>query len=132
MRGLYQTKQKELILNILKKKKKDFTINEIYEKLNHSIGLTTIYRFIDKLVEEGKIQKIPGKGNTTYYQYLEECGEENHFYLKCSNCGEMIHVDCDCVKDLSYHIQKEHDFQLEENHILISGLCKKCMKEEKC
>ncbi len=132
MRSTYQTKQKGQLLNVLQREKKEFTIHDIYEKLNGTIGLTTIYRFIDKLVEEGSVQKILGKGNTTYYQYLEECLEDNHFYLKCSCCGKVIHVDCDCVKDLSYHIQKEHQFQLEENHILISGLCKKCMKEEKC
>ena len=131
MREIYKTKQKEKILEEIQSLKKEFTVMDLYENLNHTIGLTTIYRLIDKLVEEGKVQKLPGKGNNTYYQYLEECELENHFYLKCSKCGEMIHVDCDCVNDLSHHVKKEHGFELSKNHILMSGLCKKCWEENK-
>ena len=40
----YKTKQKELILDVIKSFKNDFTIKEIYEKLNQNVGLTTIYR----------------------------------------------------------------------------------------
>lgn len=52
----YKTRQKELILDVIKNFKNDFTIKEIYEKLNQNVGLTTIYRTISKLVEEGKIK----------------------------------------------------------------------------
>lgn len=38
----YKTKQKELILDVIKSFKNDFTIKEIYEKLNQNFGLTTI------------------------------------------------------------------------------------------
>ncbi len=40
----YKTKQKELILDVIKSFKNDFTIKEIYEKLTQNVGLTTIYR----------------------------------------------------------------------------------------
>ena len=40
----YKTKQKELILDVIKSFKNDFTIKEIYEKLNQNFGLATIYR----------------------------------------------------------------------------------------
>lgn len=37
-----KTKQKELVLEVIKNLKNDFTIKEIYEKLNQNVGLTTI------------------------------------------------------------------------------------------
>lgn len=37
-----KTKQKELVLDVIKNLKNDFTIKEIYEKLNQNVGLTTI------------------------------------------------------------------------------------------
>ena len=46
----YKTKQKELILDVIKSFKNDFTIKEIYEKLNQNVGLTTIYRTIPILL----------------------------------------------------------------------------------
>jgi Fe2+ or Zn2+ uptake regulation protein len=79
----YNTKQKDLILNVIKKEKKEFTIKDIYSKLD-GIGLTTIYRLVDKLVEDKVLNKSISKDNITYYQYLEKCEHENHFYLKFS------------------------------------------------
>ncbi len=122
----YQTKQKGLILDIIKKQKSEFRVQDIYEALNKKVGLTTIYRLIDKLVKEGLLNKTIGEDNITYYQYLEKCEHENHFYLKCEKCGNIIHVDCDCIIDLMNHILAEHHFVASSEHIIISGLCEKC------
>lgn len=122
----YNTKQKELILSIIKKKKHEFRVKDLYNDLNKEIGLTTIYRQIDKLVNEGRINKNINKDNITYYQYLEECNKNNHFYLKCDKCGNMIHIDCDCIEQLSNHIVKEHQFNLNKDCIIITGICKHC------
>ena len=124
----YNTKQKDIILDLIKKNHHEFTVKDIYEDIKDSVGLTTIYRLVDKLVDEGRISKTIGKDNQTYYQYLEECDHENHFYLKCDNCGTMTHIDCDCIGDLSKHISKEHKFKLNESNIIINGICSKCNK----
>ena len=127
----YKTKQKEIIQENLKKIGKDFTIKELYEKCKEEIGLTTVYRYVDKLVEEKMIKKIIKQDGKTYYQYLEECEKENHFYLKCENCEKMIHIDCDCIEELSSHILKHHQFQTNKKNIIIEGLCKKCQEMER-
>ena len=124
----YNTKQKELILDIIKKQKKEFTVKDIYSEIKSKTGLTTVYRLIDKLVKEKVITKTIDKDNKTKYQYLEKCEEENHFYLKCNNCKTMQHVDCDCIKDLSNHILKNHKFLPDNENIIINGICKKCQK----
>lgn len=125
----YNTKQKDLILNIIKNKNKTFTVKDIYNELKNKVGLTTIYRFIYELEDNGVLEKYVGDNNIVYYQYLEECEKDNHFYLKCDKCGGMIHVDCDCIKDLSEHINKYHKFFVSNNHIIINGICKNCLEE---
>lgn len=125
----YNTKQKDLLLSVIRNNSCEFSVKDIYEKVKDSMGLTTVYRFIDKLVEEGMLNKTIGEDNTTYYQYLEECDCLNHFYLKCTSCGEMIHVDCECIDDLSTHILKHHKFRASREHIIINGTCFKCCKE---
>lgn len=124
----YSTKQRDLILNIIKKQKKEFTIKDVYEKLNNEVGLTTVYRLINKLVDEGLLNKEINSENVTIYQYLERCEENNHFYLKCQSCGKIIHIDCDCIKDLSNHILKHHKFKTNNDHIIINGVCSNCIK----
>lgn len=122
----YNTKQKELIMNVIKNIDREFTIKDIYNKLDEKIGLTTIYRFIEKLEDAHCINKYIGKDNVTYYEYLESCDKDNHFYLKCDNCGSLKHIDCDCIEDLTRHIRKDHNFKLNKEHIIINGICEVC------
>lgn len=126
MRNIYNTKQKELIVSIIKKQSTTFTIKDIYNALDNKVGLTTIYRLIDKLVKDGIVIKNVNNDSNINYRYLEKCSNENHFYLKCDNCGTMIHVDCECIGNLSNHILKKHSFQTSCDHVIITGLCDKC------
>ena len=125
----YNTKQKDLILSIIKKQTHEFTIKDIYNEVSDKTGLTTIYRLVDKLVLEGTLKKYISKDNITYYQYLEKCDHDDHFYLKCENCGELIHVDCSIINELSNHLLKEHSFTINKKNIVINGLCNNCRKK---
>ena len=125
----YSTKQKDIILNVIEKQKHEFTIKDIYNEISDRVGLTTIYRLVDKLVDENVLNKYISKDNVTYYQYLKKCDEDNHFYLKCDKCGDLVHIDCDCIKDLSNHILKEHKFKPNKDKIIINGMCNKCINK---
>lgn len=122
----YHTKQKDIIYNLIKKQKYEFTIKDIYNQIKDRVGLTTIYRLVDKLVEEGRLSKYITKDNMTYYQYLEECNQMNHFYLKCEQCGIIIHIDCNCIEEMSKHILIEHKFLTNKMNIVINGICQNC------
>lgn len=125
----YNTKQKDIILEVIKKQDSEFSAKNIYNEVKDLTGLTTVYRLIDKLVNDGILNKTIGEDNTTYYQYLPECNNKNHFYLKCTNCGNLIHIDCDCIEELTSHITKHHKFKPKKEHIIIEGICNNCQKE---
>ena len=127
-RDNYHTKQKEIILDVIRNNNHEFTVKEIYNILKDSTGLTTIYRVIDRLVDDGYIEKRVGD-NTTYYQYLEKCDCDNHYYLKCVDCGRLIHIDCDCISELTNHIYKKHGFVTSKDHIILQGTCCDCLKK---
>lgn len=123
----YNTKQKDIILNKISRLNKEFTIKELYNLLNKEVGLTTIYRLINKLEEDNCITKI-NNDNEAVYQYTGKCNRKNHFYLKCNICGKLYHVDCDYADKLSKHILEDHNFITSEEHIIINGKCKSCIK----
>ena len=125
MRNNYKTNQKEKILSVIKELEYDWTIKDLYKRLD-GVGLTTIYRYINSFVLNGTISKNIGNNSITYYRYLNECKEDNHFYLKCDSCGKLEHIDCDCIKDLTKHILKEHEFTTNKDHIILNRICKKC------
>lgn len=121
----YHTKQKEILLNIIKKENGRFTVNDIYEKTN-GVGLTTVYRFINSLVDDGRLKKEVDNNNQVYYYYLSECDCDHHFYLKCNKCGMMIHVDCEFTNEIYNHILKDHSFVIDKKNLIINGICDKC------
>ena len=130
-RDSYKTKQKEKILEEIKLMNHEFTIKDLYNRLNYEVGLTTIYRLVDKLVNDKVLTKYISNNNITYYEYLNKCNQENHFYLKCNICYSLIHIDCDCIKELENHILKEHKFNMNHENIIINGICKKCNNKDK-
>ena len=127
-RDSYKTIQKDLIFNEIKKQKKMFTVKDIHNNLE-DIGLTTIYRFVDKLANDKILTKSVDNKNTVYYQYVEKCDCKNHFYLKCDICGILKHIHCECINEITNHIFNEHHFKPSENGIIINGICDKCSKE---
>ncbi|MBQ9298590.1 MAG: transcriptional repressor [Clostridia bacterium] len=125
----YKTKQKEEILQYLIKNSNNFVSAEDIEKYfkdeNITVGLTTIYRFLNLLEKQGKL-RIEARKNTKYYQYIsKEC--DQHFHLKCEKCGKLIHFDCEELEKLNSHISKEHNFSIDSK-TLIYGVCEDCKK----
>ena len=125
----YNTKQKDIILNyLIDNKDKCLTINEIYNYLrkNNKIGLTTIYRFLNKLESDNLIKKYTDK-KEAMYQYINNDECKNHIHLKCIKCNQIIHLDCSEANHLSKHIFDEHKFLIDST---IFGVCKECLHEK--
>ena len=125
----YKTEQrKELLDYMVKNSKKFVKADEIEKHLknkNISIGLTTIYRFLNSLEKQGKV-RVELREHTKYYQYIsEECN--NHYHLQCKKCGKLIHLHCDEIEELKVHIAKKHDFEIDSMATII-GICSECQE----
>ncbi len=128
-RGEYNTKSKEIVAEEIKCFSNGFTIKELKESLDNKdkkIGLTTIYRALDKLENEGIVKKYFDENNVAHFKYVNDCTSENHFYLKCVKCEKMYHVDCSCIDELSIHILKQHKFSIDTRNIILPGICNNC------
>lgn len=132
----YNTKQRAIILSFLKENKTShLTADEITSALLNGgfrVGKTTVYRYLDKLVENGQARKfLPPDGKSSCYQYVEDkeiCAE--HFHFKCDGCGKLFHTECDMLSNINKHINAEHNFFIDSSKTVFYGSCEKCLKQK--
>lgn len=129
----YHTKQQEVILQFMENtKEKYITISQIAEYLKlqgESVGLTTIYRHMDKFLKEGIVRKIMLDGNSgACYQFVVNAEEEtNQFLLKCEDCGNIMNMGCGHMQELYSHVLEEHHFNVNPHRTMFYGVCEQCL-----
>ena len=133
MKSEYSTKQRAIILDFLRESSTHVTASDIISYLkeqNIKIGVATVYRTLDKLVSCGTVKKmVIDERSGACYQYMKNAHCDNHFHLKCLNCGKLIHLGCDFLDKLESHILKEHGFTVSSGKTVIYGYCQDCSKQ---
>ena len=128
----YNTRQGHEILSYIASLGGSFvTVEQIanyFQENQISIGLTTIYRNLDKLLAGGKIRKYNIDGiSGASYQYVYGMDEQcNHIHFKCEDCGDMIQLNCKKFDELGNHVEDEHEFRINPIKTVFYGTCKKC------
>ncbi len=131
----YKTKQKEVITECIRENNNAYiTIKELSHELEErgsKVGLTTIYRNLDKLEQEGIIGKVSIEGiSGTCYCYLPQKEQSIMFYLKCERCGKLVNIDCPELAHLYGHLSKEHRIYINPGKTMFYGICEGCMDKE--
>lgn len=132
----YNTKQKENLLSyLIAHKDKHTSVTKISEYLTAEgtpVGMATIYRQLDKLVEQGTVRRYTIDGKTgACYQYVDaDGGCHEHFHLKCKNCGRLIHTECSHLAELRGHILESHGFSVDPSMTVFYGICSECSGDD--
>lgn len=130
--GSYRTKQREAVYHILEQSGPGhITIDDVQDSLKaagEKVGRTTIYRYMEKLALEGVLRKYYiEEGAGACYQFVKEDeGCQEHFHLKCLQCGKLIHVECDYLDSIAGHIFEHHHFRIDNTKTVLYGTCEAC------
>lgn len=128
----YTTKNKTILLDYLAGNiNNSVTAQDVYAYLQNNglnVSITTIYRNLEKLVQENQLIKYPAyQGDMASYQYIGEnkhCKE--HLHMQCIKCGAILHLDCHFMDEFSKHIMEYHHFDMQCSESIIYGVCEKC------
>ena len=101
----YTTRQRAAVLACLKERTGQYLgvqdVADAVKKLGVSVGLTTIYRNLDTLVEEGAVRKfVVDKNSAAVYEYLDDPHTEE-FHVKCRACGTLFHLRCSEIERMA-------------------------------
>ena len=130
----YKTKQREELLSYLQSVPGiHFTVNDVceyFKKKGGNIGQTTVYRQLERMVNEGIVNKYIIDGNSpACFEFVGETahsGEEVCFHCKCEKCGKLIHLHCEELAEIRNHLLGRHGFVLNPMRTVFYGVCDSC------
>ncbi|MER2055530.1 MAG: transcriptional repressor [Clostridia bacterium] len=127
----YRTRAQKELLELLKAAPgRHFTAAEIKDYFaaeNKPIGTATIYRQLERFVEDGSIRRfVLGPGECACYAYTEDQQCSSHFHCVCEICGKLIHMDCGELRDIEAHLLEHHGFAWDFGKTVFYGICEQC------
>ncbi len=135
-RSTYRTRQQDELISYLRsnpgKHHTAAQIRDHFSQNDRAIGTTTIYRQLERFVEDGTVRKyMLETGDSACYEYVEQgCKCCSHFHCKCEKCGKLIHLECDELKEIREHLLVHHGFQWDSGRTVFYGICEECSNSE--
>ncbi|MCY6369623.1 Fur family transcriptional regulator [Clostridium ganghwense] len=131
-KGYKLTKQRKHILRAIYENNAHITIDEIFNKVREKeVGLSTVYRNIDKLKRVGVITEIKIADKVLYEPRIYR-KKEFHIHFKCNHCGEIKDINDDAILEnifkLNLILQKNQNIEIKDVNIILSGKCGECGK----
>ena len=102
---------------------------DIYKTLERSssINRVTVYRILDRLVDQGVVDRLSTGGRAAYYGLAPNEHHQPHPHFYCKVCGQM---DCLNPESLSVEtdaIQKTFPGRIDKVEVRVDGICKNCL-----
>lgn len=128
------SKQRNLILEIIRSTKSHPTADWIYQEAKKSIpsmGIATVYRNLKVLTEAGKIRKVSTVDGVERY----DGSIVKHYHFRCSRCGGILDLDAEteeALTEMEENIRKTFINVPENaklNVTLFEGMCSKCARK---
>lgn len=108
----------------------DFALShaDIENALASQCDRVTIYRTLDRFVENGLIHKVVDDSNIAKYALCDsgKCGvhahHDQHFHFRCERCGRTYCLDMSTLP----RVNIPDGYMLHSSHFSGEGVCKHC------
>ena len=91
-----------------------------------NIGLTTVYRHLQVLSGDGKVDTIRDANGETLYRRCES--NAHHHHLICRSCGTSVEVEGRAVERWAEQVAAQAGFIAVDHTVELFGLCPDCGK----
>jgi Fur family ferric uptake transcriptional regulator len=130
--GLRATRQRTLIAEQLTRSQGFHSAQDLHIELRrqgHRIGLSTVYRHLQRLAEVGAVDVVhTGDGETVY----RRCDTHtHHHHLVCRSCGQTQEVEGPEIEAWADRVAAKAGFVDIEHTIEIFGRCGSCAANDR-
>ena len=126
------TASKTAILGLITQSEVALSQIEIQNTLDGLCDRVTIYRVLDRLVNEDFVHKIVTPDGTVKYASCNHDGHShesnhthkhahNHIHFNCTNCADVT-----CLDNVVPHFVVPDNYKVSEYNFTLTGLCPKC------
>lgn len=129
MRGHPQTKQRRLLLELIREAGGHIDAKELFRRANdkdQSISHATVYRSLNLFKQLGFIdEKRLGQAHC----YYEMKGSLQHQHLVCRGCGKVIDFECP-LSEMVEKVKQEQGFTVTKAEVYLEGFCNDCAEKK--
>ncbi len=121
-----KTRQRAAVAAMVSQTLEFRSAQQIHEDLRHggdSVGLTTVYRTLQGMVETGELDAIRTADGETAYR---RCSGGHHHHLVCRTCGRTVEVSGPAVEKWATAVAQENGFRDVSHDLEIFGTCDRC------
>ncbi len=133
------TAPRKAIITILSNTNNHPSVEEIYIEVHKqypSIGITTVYRTLDLLVNWGLVHKFDfGEGKSRYELIEHPNGLGHHHHLICVNCKKIINYtdfindEIELFQKLETRLSNKYNFKIKHHIVEFYGICEECINK---
>ena len=134
--GFRLTMPRQAILEVLSNTEEHLSAEEIYlavHKIYPNVGLTTVYRTLELLVDMGLVFKFDFGDKRARYELSQgPMSKKHHHHLVCTNCGRIIDYtdfideEKELLRRTEAGLSKKYNFKITNHLIQFYGLCEEC------
>jgi len=118
------TEQRRAILAAFKHGERPLSPDELHSLANQhvrKINLTTIYRNLKAMLEQGEIVAVAMLGKSTRY---ELSGLDHHHHFLCDKCDRVFDIP-GCPGSMQSHAPE--GFAVHSHELMLIGCCRSCV-----
>ena len=96
-----------------------------------SVGLSTVYRHLQALADDGSVDAIQSPDGETTYRYCGDPatgGAGHHHHLVCRVCGRAEEIEGPAIEEWASRVAREHGYREVDHTIELFGTCADCSR----
>lgn len=105
-------------------------IEALYKKVREkdaNVGIATVYRTLNLLVESGLVVKRNFETGATTYEKIDG---EHHDHLICVGCKTVVEFHNQKIEDLQTKVAAQYGYVLKSHKMELYGECSKCLAKK--
>ena len=128
--GVRSTRQRTAVADLLSSLDSFRSAQDLHDLLRRegaSVGLTTVYRHLQALVDAGQVDVLRTLDGESIYRRCTTAA--HHHHLVCRSCGLTVEVEGPEVEKWAAAVARTHGFTDVAHTVEVFGTCATCFEK---